>query len=107
MNLVASGVRARIGHIGIMRAIGTPKKDVVSIFLIEGIIISIIGSIVGIILGSIISIILGKLIAIKPEFNIFQTVCAMGSSVILGVIMGIYPAAKIGKIDIIQALREN
>ena len=107
MNLVASGVRARIGHIGIMRAIGTPKKDVVSIFLIEGIIISIIGSIVGIILGSIISIILGKLIAIKPEFNIFQIVCAMGSSVILGVVMGIYPAAKIGKIDIIQALREN
>lgn len=107
MNLVASGVRARIGHIGIMRAIGTPKKDVVSIFLIEGIIISIIGSIIGIILGSIISIILGKLIAIKPEFNIFQIVCAMGSSVILGVVMGIYPAAKIGKIDIIQALREN
>ena len=72
MNLIAGGVRARTGHIGILRAMGMSKKDIIKIFLAEGIIISIIGSFLGVIIGIIGAVMSGKLIMIPPEFNILQ-----------------------------------
>lgn len=107
MNLVASGVKSRCNHIGIMRAIGMAKRDIIEIFFIEGMVISILGSVIGVAIGITFSLIFGKLISIAPEFNFLQIAAAFFISIILGVVMGIYPAAKIGKMNIIEALKEN
>lgn len=106
MNLIAGGVRARTGHIGILRAMGMSKEEVVKIFLAEGIIISIIGSITGVVIGVIGAVLSGKLIMIPPEFNFLQILVALIISLIFGVGMGVYPARKAGQIAITDALRE-
>lgn len=106
MNLIAGGVRARTGHIGILRAMGMSKKDIIKIFLAEGIIISIIGSFLGGIIGIIGAVMSGKLIMIPPEFNILQILLALIVSLVFGIVMGVYPAKKAGDISITDALRD-
>lgn len=106
MNLIAGGVRARTGHIGILRAMGMSKKDIIKIFLAEGIIISIIGSFLGVIIGIIGAVMSGKLIMIPPEFNILQILLALIVSLVFGIVMGVYPAKKAGDISITDALRD-
>lgn len=106
MNLIAGGVRARTGHIGILRAMGLAKEKVTNIFLAEGVIISVIGSLTGVIIGIIGSILSGKLIMIPPEFNFLQILLALIISLAFGIGMGVYPARKAGNIAITDALRE-
>lgn len=106
MNLIAGGIRARTGHIGILRAVGMSREDIVKIFLAEGVIISIIGSFSGVIIGVVGAILSGKLIMIPPQFNISQILLALVISLIFGVGMGVYPAKKAGNIAITDALRD-
>lgn len=107
MTLISSGVRDRISHIGILRAMGMSKENVVKVFLTEGIIISIVGTLTGIILGIIGAILGGKLIMIPPVFNIDKIILAILFSLLTGIGMGIQPARKAGEMNITDALREN
>lgn len=106
MNLIAGGVRARTGHIGILRAMGMSRENIVKIFLAEGVIISIIGSLSGVIIGVVGAIISGKLIMIPPVFNVLQILFALIISLVFGIGMGVYPAKKAGDIAITDALRD-
>lgn len=106
MNLIAGGVRARTGHIGILRAMGMSRENIVKIFLAEGVIISIIGSLSGVIIGVIGAILSGKLIMIPPQFNVLQILFALVVSLAFGIGMGVYPARKAGNIAITDALRD-
>lgn len=107
MTLISSGVRARTAHIGILRAIGMGKKDIVKVFLIEGGIISGVGTIVGVFVGIFGAILGGKLIMIPPVFNIDKIVLAILFALLVGIVMGIHPARKAGEMNITEALREN
>lgn len=107
MSLISSGIRARTGHIGILRSIGMPKEDVVKVFLTEGIIISIVGTFTGIIVGIVGSVIGGKLIMIPPVFLVRKIILAIIFALLVGVGMGIFPAKKAGNMSIIDALKED
>ncbi len=107
MNLIAGGVRARTVHIGILRAMGMSKDDVVKLFLTEGIIIAIAGTICGIIFGIIGSFITGKIIIIPPVFKILKILFYLIISLIFGIGIGIFPARRAGEMSVIDALREN
>ena len=106
MNLIAGELRARTGHIGILRAMGMSRENIVKIFLAEGVIISIIGSLSGVIIGVIGAILSGKLIMIPPQFNVLQILFALVVSLAFGIGMGVYPARKAGNIAITDALRD-
>lgn len=107
MTLISSGVRARTAHIGILRAMGMSKENVVKVFLFEGSIIAIVGTMIGVVLGIIGSIVGGKLIMIPPLFNVGNIFLAILLSLIVGIGMGVYPARKAGMMNITDALREN
>ena len=107
MNLIAGGVRARTVHIGILRAMGMNKEDIVKLFLTEGIIIAIAGTICGIIFGIISSFIIGKIIIIPPVFKIIKILFYLIISLIFGIGIGIFPARKAGEMNVIDALREE
>lgn len=106
MTLISSGVRARTSHIGILRAIGMPKENITKIFLMEGVIISIVGTISGTILGILGSILGGKLIMIPPVFNIGIIVLSILFALVVGIGMGIHPARRAGNMNITDALKE-
>lgn len=106
MNLIGSNIRARTGHMGILRAMGMSSKDMVIMFITEGVIISFIGSIVGLILGIIFSVFVGKIINIYPIFSFGDIFISLVISLIVGVIMGTIPAIKAGEKNTIELLRE-
>ncbi len=105
MNIVLATVMERTREIGIRRAIGARRSDIVRQFLIESILISVGGGLAGIAFG----IGLSWLIATVAEWNTIVTPLsvgvAFGVSVCVGVLFGIYPAMKAAEIDPIEALR--
>ena len=103
---IGSNIRARTGHMGILRAMGMSSKDMVIMFITEGAIISFIGSIVGLILGIIFSVFVGKIINIYPIFSIGDIFISLVISLVVGIIMGTIPAIKAGEKNTIELLRE-
>jgi putative ABC transport system permease protein len=105
MNIVLATVMERTREIGIRRAIGARRSDIVRQFLIESVLISVGGGLAGIAFG----IGLSWIIATVAEWNTIVTPLsvgvAFGVSVCVGVLFGIYPAMKAAEIDPIEALR--
>jgi putative ABC transport system permease protein len=105
MNIVLATVMERTREIGIRRAIGARRVDIVRQFLIESILISVGGGLLGIAFG----VGLSWIIATVAEWNTIVTGLsvgvAFGVSVCVGVLFGIYPAMKAAEIDPIDALR--
>ena len=105
MNIVLATVMERTREIGIRRAIGARRADIVRQFLIESVLISVGGGLLGIAFG----VGLSWVIATVAEWNTIVTtlsvVVAFGVSVCVGVLFGIYPAMKAAQIDPIDALR--
>ncbi len=105
MNIVLATVLERTREIGIRRAIGARRADIVRQFLMESVLISVGGGLVGIGCGYFLS----WLIATSAEWKTIVTtssiVIAFGVSVVVGVVFGIYPALKASRIDPIEALR--
>ena len=106
LNLIASNIKARTGHMGILRAMGMSAKDMSSVFVTEGAIISFIGSLVGLVLGIIFSLVVGKIINIYPIFSFGNIFISLVISLVVGIGMGSIPAIKAGQKNIIDLLRE-
>ncbi len=105
MNIVLATVLERTREIGIRRATGARRSDIVRQFLLESILISIAGGIAGIALGYLLSWVIAKTADWKTIVTSTSILIAFGVSVAVGVVFGIYPARKAASIDPIEALR--
>jgi putative ABC transport system permease protein len=98
-------IRERIKEIGIRRAVGAKRRDILIQFLSEALLLSIGGGMIGIILGVVASI----LTAIFAKLPLIIPLDAVGASflatVIIGVFFGVYPARKASLLDPIKALQ--
>ena len=109
MNIMLVSVTERIREIGIRKAIGGSRRDIVTQFLLEAVILSLLGGAVGTALGiaaalaanGFVSRLLGP--APIPLFGIIAL--ATGFSILVGVVFGTYPALRAGRLDPIEALR--
>ncbi len=105
MNIVLATVLERTREIGIRRATGARRGDIVRQFLMESVLISMGGGLVGIAFGYF----LAWLIAITAEWKTIVSpaslLIAFGVSVTVGIVFGIYPARKASRVDPIEALR--
>jgi len=105
MNIVLSTVLERTREIGIRRAIGARRSDIVRQFLIEAVLISGGGGVLGIGFGLFLSWLIARLAEWKTIVSTSSVLIAFGVSVVVGVVFGIYPAMKASRIDPIEALR--
>jgi len=105
MNIVLATVLERTREIGIRRAIGARRADIVRQFLMESVLISVGGGIVGIAFGYFLSWLIATAAEWKTIVTTSSIVIAFGVSVVVGVVFGIYPAVKASRIDPIEALR--
>ena len=106
MNIMLVTVTERTREIGIRRAIGAQRSSIVVQFLIEAAMLCGIGGIIGILIGTGGSLLVGRLMfqmTIYPAAWI--TLCAFTLSVALGILFGIYPAAKAARLQPVEALR--
>jgi putative ABC transport system permease protein len=105
----------RTREIGIMKAIGATNKDIMSIFIIEGMLVSSIGGIIGIILGVFGSqgltmilnnfMMMGGSSNLSPVITLMSVVMAVTVSLIVGILSSLYPAWKAARMSPIEAVR--
>ena len=113
MNTMLTSVMERTHEIGVMKAIGANSKDIMSIFILEGTIISLLGGIAGIIIGVIganglvflSSNMMGGGVLIKPVITIFSISLGVIVALIVGVTSSFYPAYKAARMSPIEAVR--
>ncbi len=112
MNIMYVSVAERTFEIGLRKSVGAKRRDILLQFLTEAIILTLAGGIVGIILGTALAYVV-KLIA--ESYNLswayhvssISILIAVGFSVFVGLLFGIYPAGKASQMDPIEALRQD
>lgn len=112
MNIMYVVVTERIGEIGLKKAIGARNKDILYEFLIEAILLTLIGGILGIIGGAFFAFIISK---IAQSFNltwefivpIWGIIVSVSVSMMIGVIFGVFPAHNASMLDPIEALNKE
>ena len=105
MNIMLVSVTERTREIGIRKAIGAKHSDILIQFLIEAVAISVLGGIIGLALGGVTLYALRGIMDLDLKLSFPVSALAIGFSLAIGVIFGIYPANKAAKLRPIDALR--
>jgi putative ABC transport system permease protein len=110
MNIMLVSVTERTKEIGLRKAVGAKKRDILVQFLIESSLLSAIGGIIGIILGWLLSLGIGRIAAandflLNPAITINAVLLATLFSAAVGLFFGIYPANRAAQLEPIEALR--
>jgi len=107
MNIMLATVSERTREIGIRRALGAKKRDIIFQFLSETLILTLFGGILGIILGSLIPFFVTHFGQMRTVITTSSLVLAFGISAAVGIIFGLYPAYRAANMDPIESLRHE
>ncbi len=107
MNIMLASVTERTREIGIRRAIGAKKQQIIIQFLIETVVLSTTGGLIGIGIGLLIPWLITLLAGMPTVVSWFSLILSLGISMGVGIIFGIYPAIRASNLDPIVALRHE
>ncbi|HQB82897.1 MAG TPA: ABC transporter permease [Candidatus Rifleibacterium sp.] len=105
MNIMLASVNERTREIGVRRALGASKRDIVVQFLVEASLISILGGLIGIFAGVAISWLIALYTGWTTAIPLSSVLIAFFVSISVGIIFGSFPAAKASTLDPVKALR--
>lgn len=105
MNIMLVSVTERTREIGTRKALGATTNTILAQFLMESVILSLIGGVIGLTLGILLSNIIAGALDIVPDITLSSVVLVLLFSTAVGVFFGIYPARKAARLDPIEALR--
>jgi len=107
MNIMLATVTERTREIGVRRAMGAKKRDIILQFLVEAVVLSIGGGLIGVAVGVIAPIMVSLLAGMKTIITLWSVLLAFGISGAVGIIFGLYPARAAADLDPIEALRHE
>jgi putative ABC transport system permease protein len=110
MNIMLVSVIERTKEIGLRKAVGARDSDIMLQFMVESLIIGLAGGILGVLLGWLISSLIKGVATfgsttLTPEISLGSVIMAVGFSVAVGLVFGIYPANRASKLEPVEALR--
>ena len=104
MNIMLVSVRERTREIGIRKSIGAKGRDIMSQFLVESVVLSLVGGLIGVVVGVAATYLVSELAGWGVALDLTTIAIAVGFSVAIGVVFGVWPARQAAKLDPIQAL---
>ena len=105
MNIMLVSVTERTREIGIRMAIGARRRDILAQFLLEAIIVSVLGCVIGVALGVGGALLASRLTSIYTEVTVWSVLLSFAVATLIGVFFGFYPARKAAWLKPIEALR--
>jgi putative ABC transport system permease protein len=105
MNIMLVSVRERTREIGIRKAIGARRRDILAQFLVEALALSLAGGVIGIGVGVLVSWFIGVVAGWGFIFDVATPVVAVLFSLLVGVVFGVWPATQASRLDPVVALR--
>jgi putative ABC transport system permease protein len=105
MNIMLVTVTERTREIGLRKALGAKKKNIITQFLVESIILTFAGGVIGMVVGIVASAIISKLVSLPFSVSLNSVLLAIGVSAAIGIAFGWYPARKASNLQPIEALR--
>jgi len=106
-NIMIVSVTERTREIGIMKAVGARKRDIVQLFLVESLILGIIGAVFGVLVGLGVGYLGIWFLGWPMAYPVDWVVIAVVVGVVVGVLSGLYPAWRAASVDPIEALRRE
>ncbi len=105
MNIMLVSVTERTKEIGIRKAVGATKFNILSQFLIEAVVLTAIGGLAGLIVGEIASLLMNRYSPLPAFVPLWAIAMGIGISAAVGIVFGLWPAWKAARLDPIEALR--
>ena len=105
MNILLVSVAERTREIGIRKAVGASSMNILMQFLFEALILSLAGGILGLIIGYVVAFLISVVTPFAPYVNMQIIMIAVGTSLLIGLLFGMYPAIKAAKKNPIESLK--
>jgi len=107
MNIMLASVTERTREIGVRRAIGARRSQIIGQFLIETVVLSTVGGLIGIAIGVLTPQVITFFAGMPTVVTLWSLVLSLGISMSIGIIFGLYPAIRAANLDPIEALRHE
>ncbi len=98
-------VTERTREIGVRKALGATKREILWQFLVEATTLTLVGAVVGMILGGSISLLISAATPLPAHVPLMSVIMALVAAALTGIVFGIYPASKAARLDPVEALR--
>jgi putative ABC transport system permease protein len=107
MNIMLMAVTERTREIGLRKALGARRSDIMAQMLTESVVLSMFGGVVGTVFGIIIALVIASLTPIPAAVEVWSVVLGIGITALVGLFFGLYPASRAARLDPIEALRRE
>jgi putative ABC transport system permease protein len=107
MNIMLMVVSERTREIGLRKALGARRRDIIWQILTESVTLSTLGGLVGTFIGFILAIIISKVSPLPASVQAWSVAIGIGITAVVGLFFGLYPAMRAARLDPIEALRRE
>jgi len=107
MNIMLMVVTERTREIGLRKALGARRSDIMAQMLTESVVLSIFGGVLGTMLGAAIAVTISSFTPIPAAIEVWSVALGIGITALVGLVFGLYPAMRAAALDPIEALRKE
>jgi putative ABC transport system permease protein len=107
MNIMLMVVSERTREIGLRKALGARRSDIMAQMLTESVVLSIFGGVIGTLLGTGIALTISALTPVPAAVEAWSVALGIGVTALVGLFFGLYPASRAARLDPIEALRKE